>query len=324
MGDRMRSRTTALAALAVLIAAAGARANEEYPVECDEGNEPLLIEYGQHTVDCELHIPTDFDRFRFFGEAGDVVRIVVRGNTNNLDPRIELFEPGGNVIADEFCGTGCCDACTVEVELVLGLSGIHTILLSDAGTDNAGAYTLQLERILPTDLPPTISYDSTVADALAPSTDTDFWTFEAEAGTRFRIIVRGTTNNLDPRMRLLNEAGENVLDDPDGARCSSGCCDTCSFTLEQTIPATGRYFFMIDEWGADNTGGYEISLQCLVGNCCPVAANLNGDCCLDVLDFFLFLDLFGAGDDRADFTGDGTIDVRDFFAFLDAFAIGCQ
>lgn len=54
---------------------------------------------------------------------------------------------------------------------------------------------------------------------------------------------------------------------------------------------------------------------------CP--ADLNGDGVLDVDDFFTFLDLFAAGDDRADFNSDGTIDVDDFFAFLDAFAAGC-
>lgn len=53
------------------------------------------------------------------------------------------------------------------------------------------------------------------------------------------------------------------------------------------------------------------------------AVDLDGSGAVDVNDFFTFLDLFAAGDARADFTGDGTLDVDDFFTFLDAFAAGC-
>jgi len=54
---------------------------------------------------------------------------------------------------------------------------------------------------------------------------------------------------------------------------------------------------------------------------CP--ADLTGDCQTDVLDFFVFIGLFGTGDPRADINGDGSIDVLDFFAFIVAFADGC-
>ncbi len=321
---RPMTRMIAIGAFVILGAEPTRGQQEESSIECDEGNEPLLIEYGQHTSNCDLFIPTDFDRFRFRGDAGDLVRIVVRGNTNDLDPRVELLDPEGNPILDESCNANCCNPCTLDFELVLESSGLHTILLSDAGTNNAGAYTLQIEKILPDDLPPAIAYDSTIADTLAPSTDTDFWTFEAEEGTRFRIIVRGTRNDLDPRIRLMNENGESILEDSDPDRCSANCCNPCSFTLEKTIPATGLYYIMIDEWGSDNTGGYEISLQCLSGNCCPVPANLNGDCCLDSEDFFLYLDAFAGGDlGVCDCDEDGDCDADDFFCFLDQFAQGC-
>ncbi len=40
-------------------------------------------------------------------------------------------------------------------------------------------------------------------------------------------------------------------------------------------------------------------------------------------DFFFFLDLFAAGDSRADFDNDGDLDGDDLFAYLDVFSIGC-
>ena len=57
---------------------------------------------------------------------------------------------------------------------------------------------------------------------------------------------------------------------------------------------------------------------------------------VDADDFFRYLDLFAAGDARADLTGsndpndpgygvpDGVIDVRDFFFYLELFSLGCQ
>ncbi|MCB9845975.1 MAG: hypothetical protein H6811_08330 [Phycisphaeraceae bacterium] len=52
-------------------------------------------------------------------------------------------------------------------------------------------------------------------------------------------------------------------------------------------------------------------------------ADIDGDGDADSDDFFGFLDLFVAGDDRADLDGDGDRDADDFFLYLDAFAAGC-
>jgi len=58
----------------------------------------------------------------------------------------------------------------------------------------------------------------------------------------------------------------------------------------------------------------------LAYGCC---ADIDRNDSLDAADFFTFLDMFAAGDSRADFTGDGVIDGGDFFVYLDAFAAGC-
>ncbi|MCB9846046.1 MAG: PQQ-like beta-propeller repeat protein [Phycisphaeraceae bacterium] len=53
------------------------------------------------------------------------------------------------------------------------------------------------------------------------------------------------------------------------------------------------------------------------------AADIDGDGDADGDDFFGYLDLFAAGDDRADLDGDGDRDADDFFTYLDLFASGC-
>lgn len=55
----------------------------------------------------------------------------------------------------------------------------------------------------------------------------------------------------------------------------------------------------------------------------PCGADLDGDGDADADDFFIYLDLFAAGDEAADLDRDGDIDADDFFAYLDLFAAGC-
>ncbi|TVS07905.1 MAG: hypothetical protein EA423_02880 [Phycisphaerales bacterium] len=79
---------------------------------------------------------------------------------------------------------------------------------------------------------------------------------------------------------------------------------------------------VVYEPGSGHNGQY-IGLLDLGGTGPSCPPDLNGDGVVDADDFFLFLQLFAAGDMRADFNNDGVIDADDFFAFLNAFAAGC-
>ncbi len=63
-------------------------------------------------------------------------------------------------------------------------------------------------------------------------------------------------------------------------------------------------------------------IQLTTRRVCP--ADIDGDGDTDAEDFFMFLDLFAAGDPEADIDADGDTDADDFFAFLDLFADGCD
>jgi hypothetical protein len=54
------------------------------------------------------------------------------------------------------------------------------------------------------------------------------------------------------------------------------------------------------------------------------AADLNGDCDLDLFDFLAFQTLFNAGDPLADIDGDGGFDLFDFLAYQNLFIAGCE
>lgn len=53
------------------------------------------------------------------------------------------------------------------------------------------------------------------------------------------------------------------------------------------------------------------------------AAELTGDCALDLFDFLAYVNLFNDGSLRADFTGDGVLDLFDFLAYVNTFNAGC-
>ncbi len=56
---------------------------------------------------------------------------------------------------------------------------------------------------------------------------------------------------------------------------------------------------------------------------CPCPGDLTGDHAVDFNDLLHFLNLFNAGDARADFSPDGVIDFNDLLAYLNAYAAGC-
>jgi hypothetical protein len=107
--------------------------------------------------------------------------------------------------------------------------------------------------------------DSTASCAISPAVDVDVFTFEAQVGTLVRLNVRGTSNDLDPQLELFAPGGLSV--DLDPFACSAGFTATCSFSTEFEPLVSGTYQLLVEDTGTNNTGDYEISLNCLVGDC---------------------------------------------------------
>jgi hypothetical protein len=285
----------------------------ETAAACEEGNEPLPLSFGDHSSGCAIDPAVDVDTFAFEGVAGDWVRIRVAGNTDGFDPHLEVLDPQGNPLDDHFCDAPWNGRCSFNRGYILPLTGSYSIIVSEAGANHTGAYTLQLERLPPMDEPPTIEYNSTVSDSISPSTDLDFLMFQGEAGSLARFTVAGTTNGFDPCLEII---------DPDGTIWLTQCCDaawngTCSYIITETLPLTGTYYLVLSEWGINATGGYQVSLQCLFGDCCP--GDVNGDGFVDVMDLLeVVLNWGPCGQEpcQSDITADGTVDVQDLLGVI--------
>ncbi len=163
----------------------------ESPVACNEGIEPLQLIYGDHTTGCAFDAVTDLDRFSFVGSAGDVVRINVSSTFENSDPFVEVRDPAGTVIFDQFC----VNSCNFVIDLSLTISGAYTVTVQESGLDETGIYQLQLEKIPPVVEPRLFPYDLALDDELNPVTDLDIFTFAGIADTQVRINVSSKFDN---------------------------------------------------------------------------------------------------------------------------------
>lgn len=248
----------ALAALGLVTAEA---AQPESPVACSEGNEPLVLKYGDHTTGCEIGAVTDRDRFSFVGATGDDVRINVsaRGSGNYLDPRVEVRDPGGSVIADQ----NCLDSCSFSIDLTLSDSGTYLVSVEDLSLNETGAYQLQVERIPPLVGSRLLPYDLAIDDAINQTTDLDFFQFQGVAGTQIRINVAavGSGNWLDPRVEVRDPGGSVIAD--------QNCTNSCSFSIDLSLSDSGAYLLSVEDLNLNDTSTYQLNLQCVFGSCPP-------------------------------------------------------
>ena len=228
--------------------------------------EPYAFAYGMHTINANLSTGADVDTFTFHGEAGDDIRVIVDGLSNDMDPKVELFAPTlGAVTAtgSQSCSASQFVTCSVLAEFDdLPETGTYTILMSDAGADNAGAYALQLERIPSLDAP-VLPYNFSESSVISPATDHDIFVFFGQAGSLIRFQVDGLSNDFDPSIEIIGPSGP-----VDAASCSASQFVTCSVaSFDVTLSETGDHWVVVRDAGSDNPGAYSMSATCIVG--CP-------------------------------------------------------
>jgi len=86
----------------------------------------------------------DMDFLAFNGAAGTGVKISLASSTYGLDPRLEVWDPSGNLIEDTWCNGNpsrtTATRCSVVPELDLSETGTYKIGLSDFSWNETGGY----------------------------------------------------------------------------------------------------------------------------------------------------------------------------------------
>jgi hypothetical protein len=101
------------------------------------------LSYSTPVTDTFGHA-TDMDFWAFNGIAGTKARVVFGGNSGNVDPNVEIWDPSGVKVVERYCAN---NGCTSSVDLDFGMTGVYKLAVSDASLNEVGDYTLGVSCI---------------------------------------------------------------------------------------------------------------------------------------------------------------------------------
>ena len=242
---------------------------------------------------------TDVDHYFFNGLPGSSIRFNVLGQTNGLDPSIEVRDPTGVLVLDGATDAAGCTAafnviCSFSVDMSPSESGTYTVLISDTGNNDAGNYQLSLwcltancdndgDTIMDVN-PKMLRYGESVdAGDITPAVDGEFFVFKGTPGDQIRFSVSGLTNGLDPTIEVRDPTGALVLDGAaDLASCTAAFNVTCAFVVDFLPAIEGQFTLVLYDLGTDNAGNYQLTLECIFSPGDFVCENLPGRFSIDV------------------------------------------
>jgi len=245
---------------------------EECQVACSDAPSDVPMDYGCYG-ECSISSSTDTDGYSFEGSAEDMVRFRVYSRSYDYDARLEVRDPDGDVIVDEWCDSDYNTKCRLHVVRELTKPGTYRMKISEKHINHTGGYDLQIERVPPDYDPPGLGYDASETDEINPETDMDFLDLQGVAGTDIRINVTSLSYDYDPLVEVWTHDGEFYA----SKSCDSDYNTKCTLQLNlEDIPFTGTYFVAMSERDLNHEGSYQISLACLFGDC-PLCTDTDED-----------------------------------------------
>jgi PKD repeat protein len=226
-------------------------------------NTVVSMTYGD-TVTDTLTATADLDAHTFTASANDRVKVRMGFTTNDPDPQIRIFGPGGDLITScEAYNTDGNNAYSAEISnCLLPDDGVYTVISSEyEGDETGGDYNLTIERLNNTVA--TMSYGDTVLDALSASADLNPHTFTASANDRVMVKMGFTTAGPGPQIRIYGPNGETLslceAYNYDINRVYAYSAEISSCLLDK---GSGTYTIIASESNGDETGGsYSLAIE---------------------------------------------------------------
>ncbi len=202
---------------------------------------------------------TQSNAYTFSANANDVFNFTVvttSSTTGTLWPCIQVYNSAGTPVTN---GGSCPGGTNVVLNgLTIASAGTYSVIVKDYSNTNTGNYSIFLQR---TDGPPnaiTLSYDTVTAGTISAATQTNNYTFAANANDilNFTVVTTSSTSGtLWPCIQVYNSAGTPVTN---GGSCPGG---TNVGLNGLAIPSAGTYTVSVKDYSNTNTGNYNIFLQ---------------------------------------------------------------
>jgi|GEM_PF-5495208 len=238
------------------------------------------IDYGE-TISCNIDVVGDSDLFRLQGQVGEVILLhIADGDGSNPFPiiNVDVVDPTGTTVTST----------TSTKEITLSATGVYTFVVSELQGDDTTDYNIAVERVAPTPSPSAIPicFGCTESHMIDPFGDMDAYSFVGSSSDVISIqISDGNGGNPFPVVKI-------DLYDPSGGLISSS-----ESQIDETLGDTGTYSIIVYERDRDQSLSYDLTLQCLVGNCISPPASLvisppssSGYISTQVFDFALIVE----------------------------------
>ncbi|GBC77222.1 putative subtilase-type serine protease [bacterium HR08] len=220
----------------------------------------------------------DVDVFAFEGSAGQQVTIDV--DAQSLTPKspadtvVTLYDGNGRPLAEN--DDESVDTRDSLLRFTLPAAGRYAFQIRDAAGRGGPSFAYRARVTLTGGAPPgriiesepnnslaqanAITPNATIRGTLDPTGDVDFFSFQAAAGQRVRVDIAAKRltppSAADTVVALFDSSGRKLAENDDRA---SGQLDSL---LEFTLPAPGRYFFSVRDFG--NKGGPAFTYEATV------------------------------------------------------------
>ena len=203
----------------------------------------------------------EIDAYAYTANAGDVLVIRMRGEHNNIEPTIRLYDPAGNILAEATPSGGTSRINTFTITA----NGTYIITAMDGNGNDIGNYGFSIQVINPNECADLIECGTFSAD-LNLIAEMHAYVFEAEAGDRIYLNMRGS-EGVEAELELYDATGvEMAADNPNG-----GTAKIENFV----IPKSGLYFVMARDRKGNDTGHYGLSFQNIGNLNCAIELNCN-------------------------------------------------
>ncbi|MCB9099798.1 MAG: pre-peptidase C-terminal domain-containing protein [Anaerolineales bacterium] len=187
-------------------------------------------------------------RWTFEGQPDDVVSIVMRSNSGNINPWLTLWDANGYQV-DSYSASSLQEA-RIKNRYPLSDAGPYTIRARADRTE--GAYTLTLVK--QTDAGELQLGDDPQSGTLEAN-GIDAWQFEAESGRIIAVNLVAQSDTFQPRLTLLDAYGDKRLED-DGAAGAAGF----NYYIPETNYGPDTYTLLV-EGMQGSEGRYTLGLQ---------------------------------------------------------------